>query len=224
MTEILPALLVQDSASLTVALEGFRGIAPVVQIDAVDGRFAKNTTWPYREPGLLARLAREEEGLPLWREFQFEIDLMATPAQHDARSFVEAGASRMVIHRESFDSREALQELQEFRGGALGLEVGLAYAPDTALDIEAHEGLFDFVQCMGIARVGFQGEPFDPRVLERVRDLRSRYPELPLQVDGAVDLERAQALTAAGATRLAVGSFLLGASDRKATYALLRSL
>ncbi|HEY5383271.1 MAG TPA: ribulose-phosphate 3-epimerase, partial [Candidatus Paceibacterota bacterium] len=75
------------------------------------------------------------------------------------------------------------------------------------------EAQFDYVQVMGIAKVGFQGEPFDKRALYLVERLRQRYPELPLQVDGAVTLENIALLVKAGANRLVVGHDIWDSSD-----------
>ena len=53
----------------------------------------------------------------------------------------------------------------------------------------------------GIEKVGFQGEAFDERVLKQIIDLRLKYPELIISVDGAVNEETAPKLLEAGANR-----------------------
>ncbi len=71
----------------------------------------------------------------------------------------------------------------------------------------------DFVQCMGILNIGNQGEPFDEQVLEKIKELKTRFEGLPIAVDGGVSLENAKALIDAGATRLVVGSAIWKSGD-----------
>ena len=66
---------------------------------------------------------------------------------------------------------------------------------------------------MGIAKIGYQGEPFDERAPEQINQLRVKYPNLAISVDGGVSLETAPLLKAAGANRLVAGSAIFGASD-----------
>ena len=118
----------------------------------------------------------------------------------------------------------AVQKLVDLReeSGALPLEVGIAVGCDAQPDsLEPFEAQFDYVQVMGIAKVGYQGEPFDKRALYLLERLRQRYPELPLQVDGGVTLKNAYALAKAGATRLVAGSAVFTADDPLAAIAAL---
>jgi ribulose-phosphate 3-epimerase len=77
---------------------------------------------------------------------------------------------------------------------------------------------------MGIARIGSQGNPFDERVLERIRALKSLYPDLEVSIDGSVRAETLPSLIEAGATRFAVGSAILHAEDPEEAYRTLSSI
>lgn len=223
--EIIPAVLPSDFEELQSTLEQLRDIAPYVQIDVVDGVFAPNRTWPYSDQGSFACIVEGEEGLPLWDVFEFEVDIMATRAQKSALEWVEAGASRIIIHGESTDAPQTVEALQEKRGGELGVEVGIALSIQTPLSaLEAFAGRYDYVQLMGIARVGFQGEKLDERIFERIRALRAMLPGGTIQIDGGVKESNAAALRDAGASRLVAGSALLGAPDIRAAYRALSLL
>ena len=50
--------------------------------------------------------------------------------------------------------------------------------------------------------IGFQHQPFDDKVIGRIKEARIAYPGLPISVDGGVSLITAPALIAAGAERL----------------------
>ena len=66
---------------------------------------------------------------------------------------------------------------------------------------------------MGIVKIGYQGEEFDERVLERINQIRIAAPNLPISVDGGVSLTTAHELKASGATRLVSGSAVFSAED-----------
>jgi pentose-5-phosphate-3-epimerase len=146
--------------------------------------------------------------MPLWEEFDFEFDLMTNDALADAESAVgELGASRVVIHAGAPHAREAIDFLQPYRGGGFPVAVGLALPCDATPEVFADcVGKCDFTQVMGIAHSGHQHLPFDERALATVAALRAAYPMLFIQVDGGVQKENFQALLAAGADRLVVGS------------------
>jgi ribulose-phosphate 3-epimerase len=221
--EIIPAILPKSLDGLEGNLSRIRGVARTVQIDICDGVFVPNTTWPYTDRSAFETILSEKEGLPFWEDFDFEIDLMVQTATADALEWVQAGAARIIIHIESADDRGALEALQEFRSieGGPGVEVALALSLDTP--IEKLESLVQYasaIQVMGIARIGFQGEQFDERALERVRELKNLYPDLTIGVDGGVTLENAPALIDAGASRIVVGSaiFTGEAADNYRTF------
>ncbi|MGC9602118.1 MAG: hypothetical protein ABSE76_00020 [Minisyncoccia bacterium] len=217
MVEILPAVLPKNFKDLCEHLERIKR-APVtcVQIDVADGIFAHNRTWPYRDESTFAKIAKEECGLPLWDTFDFEFDLMIEHPEERVMEFVHAGASRVLVHAESDGALHAMQRLVNLReeSGALPLRVGVAIACSEQPDVlEPFEAQFDYVQVMGIAKVGFQGQPFDVRALHMLERLRTRYPELPLQVDGGVTLGNARELAKAGATGLVVGSTIFKSEE-----------
>jgi ribulose-phosphate 3-epimerase len=205
--EIVPAVLPKNFKDLREHLERIRGASvKCVQVDIIDGVFAHNRTWPYRDEDMFAKIVKEEHGLPLWDEFDFEFDLMVQAPFERMMEFVNAGASRILVHAESTDALHAVQKLVDMReeSGALPLKVGVAIALSEQPDaLEPFEAQFDYVQVMGIAKVGFQGQPFDVRALHL----------LPLQIDGGVTLQNAHQLAKAGATGLIAGSAIFKASD-----------
>lgn len=219
-----------------------RGLVPIAQIDIMDGVFVPSKSWPYTEGGLkgerhFVALSGQEEGMPHWEELDYEIDLMIAKPEHHIDEWLPLGASRLIFHVESIGDFGAFWDHAIFRNGAREIagerviEIGLAINPDTPLEaIEpflneiAYAGKIDFVQCMGITRIGYQGQPFDDRVLEHINKLRVAHPNLPISVDGGVSKETAKLLKQAGATRLVSGSALFGGGDIAAALNELRSV
>jgi len=70
---------------------------------------------------------------------------------------------------------------------------------------------------MGIEHIGFQGEPFNEKVIEQIKNLKEKYPDLIISVDGSVNENTAPLLVEAGATRLIIGSALNESYDVEET-------
>ena len=214
MIEIVPAILPNSFGDLEEKLAIMQGTVRRVQIDAVDGIFAPNKTWPYTEGSRFERILAEEEGMPFWEEFDFEFDAMVAHPKVEIPKFLKAGATRIVIHGAGSDILDMLTLLQPEREGDFAIEVGVALLPgdDAALFAQYRE-LCDFVQVMGIAKVGFQGSEFDERSLGLITSLRHNHGELTIQVDGGVRLSNARALAHAGANELIVGSAIFANTE-----------
>ncbi len=222
--EIIPAVLPKSWDDLEAHVARIPGITRHVQIDVVDGHFAKGKTWPYKDGEKFAMVVQQEHGLPHWEELDFEFDLMIADPAAEVMKYVHAGASRIIIHAASKTALPALQQLIDLNEdtGAWSVQVGLAVGCQQNLDdLEPFEGQYDFVQVMGIEHIGKQGEPLSQKALFMLERLRHRYPNLPLQVDGGVKPENAAALVAAGATRLVAGSAIFGSDDARAAYQAL---
>lgn len=229
MVEIVPAVLPKNFKDLEKHLAAVRpGVSgsKMAQIDVVDGRFARNRTWPYRDEETFAKIVEEERGLPFWEEFDFQFDLMIDNPVTRVMDFVHAGATHIILHTRAKGALAAFEKLVELReeGGAYSIKVGLALLPSAQPDeLEPFEAQFDFIQVMGIERVGFQDEPFDRHAVYLVERMRRRYPELIIQVDGGVSMDNANALAKAGASRLVVGHDIFEADDPVQEIAKLRA-
>ncbi len=220
--EIIPAIMPKSYEDLKNKISLVRGLVSFVQIDLCDGQFVKTATWPFRDGDerSLDNILNEREGLPFWEDVDFELDLMVVNAVEEFDTYVRLGPKRIIFHLEAMPDHEAF--LQFLEGIDLyvreNIEIGLAINTTTPI-----ESLFpfiskiDFVQCMGIAHIGRQAEPFDETVLDHIKTLREKFPELVISVDGSVNLQTAPLLADAGANRLAVGSAIFTSTDIRAT-------
>ncbi len=233
MSLVVPAVLPSSRADLEEKLVFFMRIpsARRVQIDVVDGRFATPASWPYSAPHELASMIKRGEMLPYLDRFEYEIDLMCLDAERVASSWLAVGASRLTFHAESATNlpqllasvRKKYGTGDDFTSGLLSFGLALNITSDLAL-IEGCIGAIEYVQFMGIARIGRQGQPFDRRVLEKVRVFHSRHPGIPLQVDGGVSLESAKELIALGVSNLIVGHDISQARDPAAEVGKFEAL
>jgi ribulose-phosphate 3-epimerase len=225
MIEIIPAVMPRTYEDLEERSGVVASVAPLLQVDVMDGVFVQGKTWPYVGGGpdsekRFLTLRRQEEGFPHWEVLDYELDLMIAEPERHMEEWLPLGASRLVFHIESIRDRELFfssdllrRETREI-GGEVAIAVGLAITPGTPVEeLLPWVPKADFIQVMGIARIGRQGEPFDDRALEMVNALRVKYPSLPISVDGGVRSENVQDLVRAGATRLVAGTAIFRAED-----------
>ncbi len=232
MIEVLPAILPKSFKELEDKLTQVVSHTSFVQIDICDGKFTPEKTWPYidRDDPDFIRLINEEAGLPYWEDLKFEIDLMVENVEEVAEQWVHVGAERIIVHFESFsDAKRAESFIENFKNrfhtpdSAISVEIGLAVNIDTPFESFAHLiPNVETFQCMGILRIGYQGEPFDEQVLEKIKSVHEKYPHLVISVDGGVNLDSAPLLRQAGATRLIAGSVILKSNNIPETIEKLK--
>ncbi|HEY4517786.1 MAG TPA: hypothetical protein VJI74_02760 [Candidatus Paceibacterota bacterium] len=233
MVEIIPAVMADSLEDLREKLSRVDGLVPLVQLDVMDGKFVPSQGWPYVEggPQEFTRIISEEEGFPFWNSLDFEVDLMVENPETVLENWISAGVRRIIVHEESTTELEKIIQniTARFRSAEAlesgGVELGVALGVDTGNEvILPFLNKIDFVQFMGILRIGFQGEPFDERVIEKIVDLRELKPDVIIAVDGGVNLETAPVLIEAGVNRLAVGSALFESDDIEATLKKFQAL
>lgn len=211
MAEILPALMPKNLGEIRGKVSLVFDRATAVQLDIMDGIYVPEQTWPYNGEDTqgLNDILNEDDGLPFWEEVSFEFDLMVKNASESIDMYLKLGATRIVFHPDAEDDQNALYERLE----ALDMYVrentqfGIALRVDEPLaNVEKFFPVVDFVQCMGIEEIGYQGNPFDERVITQIKAIKEKYPDMVVSVDGGVNIETAHDLLDAGAERLVVGS------------------
>lgn len=215
--EIIPAILPKNFREIEEKIELIVGLSPLVQIDICDGKFVPSITWPYwKQDENFESILREERGMPEWEQINYEFDLMIdNPTVDDARKWLSAGAERIVLHHES--SKDLTPVLDVLKGL---VEVGIAVSQTSNIaDLNRYLDKIQFVQVMGIRKAGFQGQKFEPNTIDKVKEVKTAFPELKVQVDGGVTLETAPLLKHAGVDRLVVGSAIFHSENIVDTYA-----
>lgn len=206
MSSIIPALMPKNFHELKNQVSLVARYIDTVQLDIMDGTFVPNRSWPYPLPNPhFESMGREDEGMPLWKEINYELDLMVRHPDNNFEQWVKLGPSRIIVHIESLaNPQKFFEDVQSVRSF---IEIGIAFDNSTGADaVLPFLGMVDCVQVMGIARVGFQGQPFDDRALYNIEQIRKAVPEMPISVDGAVNTETIGRLKNAGVSRFVVGS------------------
>ena len=214
MVEIIPAILPQSYRAIEGGLEKVHEFVNTIQIDFVDGYFAPNKTWWFngKDLDILERLLNEEQGLPYWENINYEFDLMINDPLDHIDKIIGLGPSKVIFHIEGLNIESMINYFEKLPSIINDtVKFGIAIGINT--NIELLEPLMPYVntiQCMGIKQVGFQGQPFDDKVFEKIKTIKNLYPNKIISVDGAVSLDNAKSLVNAGVNSLVIGSAIFG--------------
>ena len=210
--EVEPSLYAADFSRLGEQVEALAGAgARVFHFDAGDGHFIPEITIG---PIVLASLA------PLVRGWGGVLDchLMVSEPERHFEPVAKAGGASVTFHVEACD--DPARAIDHARG--LGLGVGVAFNPETAVEeaAAAAEGA-DVVLCMSI-HPGYSGQRFMPESVARIERLRELLPDgVRIQVDGGINATTIGEARAAGADLLVAGSAIFWRADPAAAYAEL---
>lgn len=212
---IVPSLPAQSLAELITLRDALADTVHELQVDIVDGHFAPPISWPFTEREPAADLIAGLKELDNSEELFLEVDCMVMHPEQYLDALVAAGVHRVVVH---MGSTERYEEILA-HGRTHKYALGLAMTNDVPLPaILPRLKEVDFVQVMGIERVGQQGQPFDERTLKTVELLRSADEDLEIAVDGAVNQETIVALRQAGVNRFCPGSAIAKAAQPAKAY------
>jgi len=207
MKAIVPAIIPTSVDDIKTTLSKLTFVSEI-QIDVVDGEFVPFTSWPYSPEGVPSEVHTETDS------FTLEVDLMVADQFKAANDWIEAGADMLVFHIEDID----LQTLTNFVQ-TTSISIGVSARNDTPLEtFLPYIKIADYVQLMGIAEIGTQGQPFDERVLERIITIKESFPNHMISIDGSVNKDTITRLHEAGADRFISGSAILGADDPETAY------
>jgi len=230
MIEILPAIMPDSIRDWEQKALYVKGLTQWAQVDVMDGQFVPSVSWPYihgaeRE---FEALIHEEQGVPLWDFFNYEVDLMVKKPERVIEDWIALGMQRIIVHIESTDRMQDIIDLVKEKTGEKGstwrVELGIAINTTTALEtIEPYVDQVDCIQCMGIEKIGYQGQAFDERVLTHLFTLREKFPDSIISIDGSVNETTAPKLIAGGANRLVMGSALCNAENPEAVVRAIKA-
>ena len=213
--EIEPSLYAADFSRLGEQIETLLDAgARVFHFDIGDGHFVPPVTIGPIVLEWIAPIVHAGGG-------RIDCHLMTEHPHRHFEAIATAGGDSVTFHL------EAVADVPAAAAAArdLGLGVGLAFKPETAVEeaVAASEGM-DLVLCMSI-EPGYSGQAFMPEALERIERLRSALPgDKHVQVDGGVGRENVPKLREAGADLLVAGTSVFGGGDIAAAYRELSDL
>ncbi len=194
MIDVIPGIYDDTEAEIRRKLDLVAPYVPWVQLDMSDGTLVvkKSVTDVHILKNIISS----------YPHLSFEAHLMVAKPGEYVRKLSDAGFKRVIAHVECTDLRVFLDEVQYEE-----MEVVLAIDGPTEIDqIEPYLEEVDAVLVMTI-EMGDSGKPFLPETVEKIRQIREGYPDLPIEVDGGMNEATAKVVRDAGATRIAATNF-----------------
>jgi ribulose-phosphate 3-epimerase len=218
--EIMPSVLAADMGNLEAAIRQCETAgADQIHLDIMDGVFVPNISMG---PAVTAMVDRVTD-LPL------NVHLMLLHPQDHIEAFAKAGSDTLLIHIESeCDVEETLQKIR-----ALGCKAGITVNPPTSLDTKnkgagsscfdcLEKGLVDEVLVMSV-NPGYGGQSYIAEAEAKTAEIRRRYPEMQISIDGGIDLDTVKPAAAHGANLFVAGTSLFKAPDMAEAIATMRA-
>lgn len=210
--EIMPSILAADMGNLEAAIRQCeRAGADQIHVDVMDGVFVPNISMG---PAVVA-MANNVTNLPM------DVHLMLLRPQNHIEAFAKAGSDTILIHIEAeCDVEDILRKIRD-----LGCKAGITVNPPTpvARIFDCLEkGLVDEVLIMSV-NPGFGGQKYITAAEAKVAEIRLRYPELLISIDGGIDQETVKPAAAYGANLFVAGTSLFKAADMAAAVAQMRA-
>lgn len=213
--EIAPSILASNFAKLGEDVRAVeQGGADLLHLDVMDGHFVPNISIGLPVVASLHKATR----LPL------EVHLMIERPEEYIERFVQAGASRVLIHQEATVHLDrALTMIRE-----LGAQAGAVINPATP--VATLTDVFDKVDTVLVMSVnpGFGGQKFIPGAFEKIRQLnrwRAQYNGgFRIEVDGGVEAENTAELAKAGTNTFVAGTSIFHTPDPAAAVRQIRKL
>jgi len=208
MVQIIPAIIAQDFEELQKKIKKVESYVEWVQLDVMDGEFVDNSTW--NNPADLERLETN---------IKTEVHLMVQNPENVIDDWIKSGVQRIIFHYESTDKHQEIIE----RIKQAGLQVGLAINPKTSIEvIDVFVNQLDLVLIMTI-QPGFGGQKFLEETLWKIKDLREKYKDVKIGVDGGINLETASKVIEVGANILFIGSAIFKSKNIEEVIKELKS-
>jgi ribulose-phosphate 3-epimerase len=183
-----------------------------LHVDIMDGHFVPNISFgPLVVKGLRNKIPKEN-GF-------FDCHMMVSEPLQWIKDMASAGANQYTFHYEATDEHDkVISAIKE-----AGMKVGLAIKPKTPIDVVyALADKVDMVLVMTV-EPGFGGQKFMADMMPKVKELRTKYPNLNIEVDGGLGPDTIEPAAIAGANVIVAGTSVYKAENPKEVITLLRN-
>jgi ribulose-phosphate 3-epimerase len=209
--EVEPSLYAADFANLGDEIETLiRAGVKVFHFDVGDGHFIEPITTGPIVLESISKLIHDGGAF-------VDCHLMTERPEKHFEAFARAGGDSVTVHYEACEDLPAVVRVAR----ACGLQVGLAFKPETSASYAAHAAMasnVDIVLCMSI-EPGYSGQDFMPEAFDRIRTIRGILPrEMHVQVDGGIGPDNIRAVHEAGANLFVAGTSIFGREDLPRAY------
>ncbi len=221
--EIIPAILEKKISAIEKLIKKSVDYVNTIQIDVCDGKLTPAKTFASSGCEIsFQRLVKFSKKVDLELDMIVDMDNITgkNPKGRGDKflnSIKKSQAKRVVFHFSGVKNWKNIFQLKQGSKASL-LEIGLGiWLTDDVKKVSKilNKFSFDYIQIMGIEKVGFGGQKLSAKVYGKIRYFHKKFPKLPIQIDGGVKIHNSQKLKKAGAIRLVSGSGFFEAADLK---------
>lgn len=204
--KIAPSILGANYGDLNHYLQTLEPFSDMFHVDIMDGNFVPNLSIG----AMVVDCIRTT--IPL------DCHLMINNPDKYISDFAKAGANIITIHSET--SKNLQKDIELIH--SFNCRAGISINPKTPVKkIEKILPLVDMVLIMSV-EPGFGGQKFMAEVLPKIQEIREKYPNLDIEIDGGIDDKTAPLAKAVGANVFVAGSYILKSENPKEAADKLR--
>mgnify|MGYP001032092928 CR=1 FL=1 len=219
--EIIPAINCPDFECVKSKLAIISRELPFVswlQFDVADGKFAPIITW--NNPQEFLNFKSQNPNL---KNINIELHLMVEKPEDFIEEWLKVGVRRVIVHLETLSvgvvsEKDLIKENSRLakileKCSEYDVELMLAVNPETPIEeIFPYLDSFLFVQILAV-KPGFSGQEFNKEVVEKIKILRERIPDIVIEVDGGINQDTAEIVKEAGADIIVSASYIFNNKD-----------
>ena len=187
--------------------------ADYLHLDVMDGNFVPNLTFGHPMVTCLRKKITSA---------MLDMHMMVARPEQWVEEMAKAGADQYTFHIEAAEAPGKLcRQIRE-----AGMRVGVGLKPGTKVDTVMEwvdQGVVDMVLVMTV-EPGFGGQKFMADMMPKVKTLRSKYPDLDIEVDGGVGPGTIGQVAEAGANMIVSGTAVVRSEDPRAAMDSMRQV
>lgn len=181
-----------------------------IHIDVMDGKLVPNQKYNQDEVYEL------RQKLP---NAFFDCHMMVIDPFNWVSKMAKANVNMFTYHYEEvYNHRTLIENIRKH-----GMKVGIALRSTT--DISVLEGiihLVDMVLIVTVEKLGIGGQELMPSMIEKCKQLRKKYPNVMIEIDGGLNLSTTRLAQESGADVIVGGWVILKANDMRRAIQCMR--